>query len=176
MATTPQEVPTHRVRSGEESPALSEKQIDDVRKLIGVWLRRDVHTPAIYEPLSVHDILRWARYSVGDDNTLFSEVDYAGIASELEADAAWVALPSTPDRVRAAIAPLKLATLLKGFRGRAPANIDALLAAACSLGDCYLAVQPAVRELELNPVFVHEIGSGSVVAVDALGENMNAQF
>ena len=65
------------VRSGEESPALSDAQIDDARKLIGVWLRRDVHTPAIHEPLSVHDIRRWAQYSVGDDNPLFSDVDYA---------------------------------------------------------------------------------------------------
>lgn len=65
------------IRSGEESPGLSEEQIEDARKLIGVWLRRDVHTPAIYEPLSVHDIRRWSQYSVGDDNPLFSEVDYA---------------------------------------------------------------------------------------------------
>lgn len=65
------------IRSGEESPALSDQQIDDARKLIGVWLRRDVHTPSVYEPLSVHDIRRWAHYSVGDDNPLFSEVDYA---------------------------------------------------------------------------------------------------
>jgi len=65
------------IRSGEDSPALSDEQIDDARKLIGVWLRRDVHTPAIYEPLSVHDIRRWAHYSVGDDNPLFSDVEYA---------------------------------------------------------------------------------------------------
>src|SRR6185503_14611759 len=54
-----------------------DEQIEDAKKLIGVWLRRDVHTPAIYEPLSVHDIRRWAHYSVGDDNPLFSEADYA---------------------------------------------------------------------------------------------------
>jgi acyl dehydratase len=36
-----------------------------------------VHTPALYEELSVHDIRRWARYSVGDDNPLFSDADYA---------------------------------------------------------------------------------------------------
>ena len=65
------------IRRGEDSPALSDEQIDEAKKLIGVWLRRDVHTPAIYEELSVHDIRRWARYSVGDDNPLFSEVDYA---------------------------------------------------------------------------------------------------
>ena len=65
------------LRSGEESPALSDAQIEDAKKLIGVWLRRDVHTPALYEALSVHDIRRWAHYSVGDDNPLFSEVDHA---------------------------------------------------------------------------------------------------
>ena len=65
------------IRSGEDSPTLSDARIDDVRALIGVWLRRDVHTPAIYEPVSIHDIRRWAQYSVGDDNPLFSEIDYA---------------------------------------------------------------------------------------------------
>ncbi len=65
------------IRTGEESPPLSDSDIEDARKLIGVWLRRDVHTPSIYEPLSVHDIRRWAHYSVGDDNPLFSDVEYA---------------------------------------------------------------------------------------------------
>lgn len=65
------------IRSGEDAPALTDEKIEEVRKLIGQWLRRDVHTPAIYEPISVHDIRRWAHYSVGDDNPLFGEVDYA---------------------------------------------------------------------------------------------------
>jgi hypothetical protein len=65
------------IRSGEDSPSLTDDQIEDAKKMIGVWLRRDVHTPAIYEPLSVHDIRRWAHYSVGDDNPLFSDVEYA---------------------------------------------------------------------------------------------------
>ena len=65
------------IRAGDDAPALSDTEIEDARKLIGVWLRRDVHTPSIYEPLSVHDIRRWARYSVGDDNPLHGELDYA---------------------------------------------------------------------------------------------------
>jgi acyl dehydratase len=65
------------IRSGEDSPGLQDAQIDEVRKLVGVWLRRDVHTRAIYEPISVHDIRRWAQYSVGDDNPLFADVEYA---------------------------------------------------------------------------------------------------
>lgn len=68
--------PARMIRASETSPTLTDSQIEDARKLIGVWLRRDVHTPSIYEPLSAHDIRRWAHYSVGDDNPLFSEVDY----------------------------------------------------------------------------------------------------
>lgn len=60
-----------------QAPALTDAQIEDARKLIGVWLRRDVHSPAIYEPIALHDIRRWAHYSVGDDNPLWSSVDYA---------------------------------------------------------------------------------------------------
>ncbi len=71
------DAPPTMIRSGEDSPALSDAQIDEVRALIGVWMRRDVHTPAIYEPVAMHDIRRWAHYSVGDDNPLFSEIDYA---------------------------------------------------------------------------------------------------
>ncbi|MEI7782761.1 MAG: MaoC family dehydratase N-terminal domain-containing protein [Betaproteobacteria bacterium] len=73
----PESKPKAMIRSGDDSPVLSDEQIEDAKKLIGVWLRRDVHTPAIYEPLSVHDIRRWAHYSVGDDNPLFSDVEYA---------------------------------------------------------------------------------------------------
>lgn len=65
------------IKSGEDSPGLDEAQIAQARELIGVWLRRDVHTPAIYEPLSIHDIRRWAHYSVGDDNPLFCDAEYA---------------------------------------------------------------------------------------------------
>ena len=61
------------IRSGEDSPSLSDEQIEDARKLIGVWLRRDVHTPSIYEPLSVHDIRRWSHYSVGMTTRFFQK-------------------------------------------------------------------------------------------------------
>ena len=77
MTNTDQPKAPHLIRSGQDAPTLTDEQIEDAKRLIGVWLRRDVHTPAIYEPLSVHDIRRWAHYSVGDDNPLFSDVEYA---------------------------------------------------------------------------------------------------
>ncbi len=64
--------PTHT-----EAPTLDDEEIEKARSLIGVWLRRDVHTPAIYEPISLHDIRRWAHYSIGDDNPLWCDSTYA---------------------------------------------------------------------------------------------------
>jgi acyl-CoA synthetase (NDP forming) len=90
-----------------------------------------------------------------------------GIAAELDADVAYVALPTSPARVRQAIARLKLAVRLRGWRGQPPADEDALLVAACALGDRFLGLQGA-RELEINPLFVHPRGSKRLVAVDAL--------
>jgi len=60
-----------------EAPPLSDEEIEKARELIGVWLRRDVHMQARYEPISLHDIRRWAHYSVGDDNPLWSDVEHA---------------------------------------------------------------------------------------------------
>lgn len=90
-----------------------------------------------------------------------------GVATELDADVAYLALPTSPERIRRALARLKLAVRLKGFRGQPPADTEALVQAACTMGERFLDLA-AVRELELNPVFVPAQGSGHVVAVDAL--------
>jgi acyl dehydratase len=60
-----------------QTASINDEMIQKARELIGVWLRRDVHWPAQYEPFSLHDIRRWAIYSVGDDNPLWSEPEYA---------------------------------------------------------------------------------------------------
>lgn len=90
-----------------------------------------------------------------------------GTATELEADVAYVALPATAERIERALAPLKLAALLQGYRGAPAADVPALVAAACALGDLFIAAQPHVAEFEVNPLFVHPAGRG-VTAVDAL--------
>ena len=70
------DAPAPLLDRSQQAPGLSDEQIAASRELIGVWLRRDVHTPAIYEPISLHDVRRWAQYSVGDDNPLWSSSDY----------------------------------------------------------------------------------------------------
>lgn len=89
-----------------------------------------------------------------------------GIAVELYRDITHLALPASAEQVRAALGKLKLATLLGGFRGKPPADIDALVDTAVRLGDLFLAA-PDLQEFELNPVIVHRQGTGLRV-VDAL--------
>jgi acyl-CoA synthetase (NDP forming) len=89
-----------------------------------------------------------------------------GIAVELFRDVAHLALPASPDQVRAVIARLKLATLLGGFRGKPAADLDALAHAAARFGDLFIAT-PTLSEFEINPLIVQPAGHG-LVAVDAL--------
>lgn len=71
--------PAFNIRDAVEgqAPAFDERELERVRGLIGTWLRRDVHWQAIVEPISLHDIRRWALYSVGDDNPLWCDATYA---------------------------------------------------------------------------------------------------
>lgn len=94
-------------------------------------------------------------------------IGMGGTAVELHRDVAYVALPTDAARVRRALARLKLSTLLQGFRGRPPADLDALVDAAVRFGDRFVASRPAMAEMEVNPLFVREAGAG-IVAVDAL--------
>ena len=65
-----------REASKYQAVGITDEALQKAQEMVGVWLRRDVHWPAIAEPLSLHDIRRWAMYSVGDDNPLWSEADY----------------------------------------------------------------------------------------------------
>ncbi|UVH60665.1 acetate--CoA ligase family protein [Variovorax paradoxus] len=89
-----------------------------------------------------------------------------GVAIELYRDVAYLALPVSEEQVVAALQRLKLWTLLQGFRGKPPADVEALARAAVRFGDMFLA-SPEVKEFEINPVMVKKKGEG-LAAVDAL--------
>jgi acetyl-CoA synthetase len=80
---------------------------------------------------------------------------------------AWLALPTDDASVRNAIASLKLSEVLKGFRGKPPADIDALVKAIIAFGEQFVATRPALLEFEINPLLVLPDGRG-VIALDAL--------
>lgn len=94
-------------------------------------------------------------------------IGLGGIAVELFRDVAWIALPASPQDIKRAIAPLKLATVLAGFRGKPAGDVEALAQAAARFGAKFISVSPRAAEFEVNPLLVLPAGQG-VVAVDAL--------
>ncbi|MGL4490684.1 MAG: acetate--CoA ligase family protein, partial [Rhizobiaceae bacterium] len=73
-------------------------------------------------------------------------------------------LPASNDDVLAALKRLRLWPLLDGYRGRAKADVSAVVDVAAKL--CTLMLDDlSIEEIEINPVMVKEQGA---VAVDAL--------
>lgn len=87
-----------------------------------------------------------------------------GILVELVGDAATLLLPATPDDILRALAGLKVARLLGGFRGRPAADLPGLARRLHQLCAAVLET-PSIGEIEINPLFVYE---RDIVAVDAL--------
>jgi acetyltransferase len=92
-------------------------------------------------------------------------VGSGGILIELAKDVALRMLPVTAGDVSAMIDGLKLARLLAGFRGRPPADREALIEAAVGLAQFYLDHRARIADIEINPLIVRGNGHG-VVAVD----------
>ncbi|HEY5874713.1 MAG TPA: acetate--CoA ligase family protein [Ilumatobacteraceae bacterium] len=87
-----------------------------------------------------------------------------GVMTELLRDTVHLLAPVTIDDVTTALTKLRTYPILDGFRGRAPADIDALATLVVRLADAVVGDTSAV-EVELNPVLV---GRDGAVAVDAL--------
>ncbi|MEC8091170.1 MAG: acetate--CoA ligase family protein [Pseudomonadota bacterium] len=89
-----------------------------------------------------------------------------GVTAELLGDVATLVLPAGKDEIRAAIDGLRLAPLLKGYRGRAAADIEAAVAAVEAMAGA-IEADPAIDEIEVNPLMLGETGTGAL-AVDAV--------
>jgi acyl-CoA synthetase (NDP forming) len=94
-------------------------------------------------------------------------VGAGGVLVEMVKDSATLLLPTDRDAVARALAGLKVAKLIAGYRGRPAgdmaAAIDAVMAVAAFAEDA----RDRLIELDVNPLFVLPEGQG-VVAVDAL--------
>jgi acyl-CoA synthetase (NDP forming) len=84
---------------------------------------------------------------------------------ELMQDTRVLLLPVDANEVRAALADLRVAPVLRGFRGQPPADIDAVIAAICRLGA--FALEEGASIVEINPLMVYPVPHG-VIAADAL--------
>ena len=94
-------------------------------------------------------------------------VGFGGVTTELFRDVVYRPAPVSAAEALAMLGELKAAPLLNGFRGAAPADVDALTDLIAQVSQLAAALRDDVSEIEINPVFVHAAGHG-VTIVDAL--------
>tara|TARA_R110001592_G_scaffold25555_3_gene96961 strand:- start:27635 stop:29701 length:2067 start_codon:yes stop_codon:yes gene_type:complete len=83
-----------------------------------------------------------------------------GVTTELYQDVALGLLPLQRAEVETMIDSLKCSALLKGFRGRPHADVDALVDAVLSFADMVAFLDGRLKEAEINPIFVLPKGQG----------------
>ena len=88
-----------------------------------------------------------------------------GIYTEIMKDQCSLLLPVTKADILEAIDRLKIAPLLKGYRGQEPANLDAIANAVLVLQDYVVANANTLNEVEINPLMVT---ADCAIAADAL--------
>jgi acyl-CoA synthetase (NDP forming) len=91
---------------------------------------------------------------------------FGGVTAEILKDVKLFTPDMGEEQVRAGLLALKQAPLLKGWRGAAARDVDALAKLIVQVGRV-MTGNPRIREIDLNPVIVHPQGQG-VVALDAL--------
>jgi acetyltransferase len=88
-----------------------------------------------------------------------------GIFVEVFADISMLTIPTTPDAVRRVLMRLRGAALLKGARGKAPADIDAIVNAVMGLSALAEDLGEWISEIDVNPLVALP---DQAVVVDAL--------
>jgi acyl-CoA synthetase (NDP forming) len=94
-------------------------------------------------------------------------VGLGGVHVEVFKDVVVAPVPFAAAEARALLSRLKSAALLKAFRGRPAADIDALVDAMLRLGRLAKDFEEVIAEIDLNPLLVHAEGQG-ISVVDAL--------
>ena len=92
-----------------------------------------------------------------------------GILVELLRDTSLRLPPITLDEAHAMIAELKGRPLLEGFRGKEPADIDALASVLVQVGRMAVDMREVLVSLDLNPLMILP-GKGGVRVVDVVME------
>jgi len=92
-------------------------------------------------------------------------VGLGGVWVEVLNDTSLRVLPVDPGEVKRMLAELRGSTLLRGARGRRPADLDTLAEVICLLGDAATALDGSLRALEVNPLWVD---GNQVEALDVL--------
>lgn len=94
-------------------------------------------------------------------------VGLGGTATEVHQDLVHDAWPTSPERLCRLLQELRVAPLLRGYRGVARVDVDAVALTAWKLGALVAAADGRIREMEVNPLLAQH-GVDGVVALDAL--------
>jgi acyl-CoA synthetase (NDP forming) len=95
-------------------------------------------------------------------------VGAGGVMSEVWKDVRVELAPVTPGQAREMLESLRIGPLLAGYRGDAPRDLDALAELVSRVSKLVGAAGSSLRELDLNPVVVHENGCTIVDAAAVL--------
>jgi acetate---CoA ligase (ADP-forming) len=90
-----------------------------------------------------------------------------GVFTEVLKDVTYRVAPFGIETAREMIAELRAAKLFEGYRGKPPADKEALAQTLVAVSNMAMALAPRLKELDINPVFVGP-GRTGVVAADAL--------
>jgi acetyl-CoA synthetase len=90
-----------------------------------------------------------------------------GVFTEILSDSVSLLPPWTPDAIAAALQRLDVARVFGGYRGKPPADVDALIEAIVGVTRYASANAAVLIELDVNPIIVLPKGKGAV-AVDAM--------
>ncbi len=90
-----------------------------------------------------------------------------GVFVEVFKDLATRIAPLSKEDARSMLDELKGKALLHGFRDQLPRDSEALIDLLLKVSDLAVRLEDLIEELEINPLFVYEEGSGAVAA-DAL--------
>lgn len=90
-----------------------------------------------------------------------------GTLAEIYEDFDICLLPATAADIREILGNLKIATVLKGYRGQPPADINALVDAVTAFSRMCLVLGDRLEDAEINPLFVGGEGQG-VTAADGV--------
>lgn len=97
-----------------------------------------------------------------------------GVLVEILKDSRTLLLPTNANEVEAALISLRMAPLLKGYRGKPSASLPELVKAILIIAEFAQTNSSHLQELDVNPLMAladnssQELSSPSVVAVDAL--------
>jgi acyl-CoA synthetase (NDP forming) len=129
-----------------------------------------------FDPASVHHVVQplapaglEAIIGVGHDPELGQYIVFGagGLLVELISNVAIRPLPLMHGDAQAMVGSGQFGALLKGYRGRPSSDVAALIVAIERIADFAYSNRDRIREIDINPVFVGEVGRGCVIA-DAL--------